>query len=278
MNSTLRGPVVWIALVVVMVLIWSVAGQFQAGDNSVSFTEFVRWVDAGQVESIVLTGNEITGILTGGDRFLTYAPPQYEGLVNRLVERDVTVTAKEAANSSWATLLYAWAPILLIIGFLVFFMRQVQSGGNNVLSLRKSPAKRSLIQKKVTFKDVAGVEEPKEELHEIIEFLKEPQKFQKLGGRLPKGVLLMGPPGTGKTLLARAVAGEARRYRGIPGARLFRHAPCIVFIDEIDAVGRHRGAGLGGGHDEREQTLNQLLVEMDGFESNNSVILGGHQP
>ena len=294
MNSTHRGPVVWIALVGVMVLIWSVAGQFQAGDNSVSFTEFVRWVDAGQVESIVLTGNEITGILTGGDRFLTYAPPQYEGLVNRLVERDVTVTAKEAANSSWATLLYAWAPILLIIGFLVFFMRQVQSGGNNVLSLRKSPAKRSLsVQKKVTFKDVAGVEEPKEELHEIIEFLKEPQKFQKLGGRLPKGVLLMGPPGTGKTLLARAVAGEAsvpffsisgsdfvEMFVGIGASRvrdLFeegkKHAPCIVFIDEIDAVGRHRGAGLGGGHDEREQTLNQLLVEMDGFESNNSVIL-----
>ena len=294
MNSTLRSPVIWIVLVAVMVLIWGVAGQFQVGDNSVSFTEFVRWVDAAQVESIMLTGNEVTGTLTGGDRFRTYAPPQYEGLVHKLVERDVAVTATEAANSPWVTLVYSWAPILLIIGFLIFFMRQMQSGGNNVLSFRKSRAKlSSSIQKKVTFRDVAGVEEPKEELHEIIEFLKEPQKFQKLGGRLPKGVLLMGPPGTGKTLLARAVAGEANvpffsisgsefveMFVGIGASRvrdLFeqgkRNAPCIVFIDEIDAVGRHRGAGLGGGHDEREQTLNQLLVEMDGFESNESVIL-----
>ena len=294
MNLTLRGAVVWMVLVVVMVLIWNLTTQFRTGDNSVSFTEFVGWVDAGQVDSIMLTGNEVTGTLTGGDRFRTYAPPQYEGLVQKLVERDVAVTAREAANSSWATLLYSWAPILLIIGFVVFFMRQVQSGGSNMLSFRKSPAKLSpSFQKKVTFNDVAGVGEPKEELHEIIEFLKEPQKFQKLGGRLPKGVLLMGPPGTGKTLLARAVAGEAdvpffsisgsdfvEMFVGIGASRvrdLFeqgkRNAPCIVFIDEIDAVGRHRGAGLGGGHDEREQTLNQLLAEMDGFESNESVIL-----
>ena len=223
-----------------------------------------------------------------------YAPPQYEGLVNRLVERDVTVTAREATNSPWATLLYSWAPILLVIGFWIFFMRQVQSGGNKALSFGKSRAKlSSSSQKKVTFKDVAGVDEPKEELQEIIEFLKEPQKFQKLGGRIPKGVLLMGPPGTGKTLLARAVAGEANvpffsisgsdfveMFVGVGASRvrdLFeqgkKNAPCIVFIDEIDAVGRHRGAGLGGGHDEREQTLNQLLVEMDGFESNEGVIL-----
>ena len=242
----------------------------------------------------MLTGNEIAGTTTSGSRFRTYAPPQYEGLVNKLVERDVAVEAREAASSPWATLLYSWAPILLIIGFWIFFMRQVQSGGNKALSFGKSRAKlSSSSQKKVTFKDVAGVEEPKEELQEIIEFLKEPQKFQKLGGRIPKGVLLMGPPGTGKTLLARAVAGEANvpffsisgsdfveMFVGVGASRvrdLFeqgkKNAPCIVFIDEIDAVGRHRGAGLGGGHDEREQTLNQLLVEMDGFESNEGVIL-----
>ena len=243
---------------------------------------------------MTLTGNEVTGTTATGETFRTFAPPQYEGLVNKLVERDVAVTAKEAAGSPWATLLYTWAPMLLIIAFWVFFMRQVQTGGNKALSFGKSRAKLSSnSQKKVTFKDVAGVEEPKEELQEIIEFLKEPQKFQKLGGRIPKGVLLMGPPGTGKTLLARAVAGEANvpffsisgsdfveMFVGVGASRvrdLFeqgkKNAPCIIFIDEIDAVGRHRGAGLGGGHDEREQTLNQLLVEMDGFESNEGVIL-----
>ena len=294
MNATLRSRGVWIVLVVGIVLIWSVSTLFQAGDDSVSFSEFVQWVDAGQVESVILTGNKIAGSSRSGDRFRTYAPPQYDGLVNTLVERDVAVTARNAASSPWATLLFSWAPLLLIIGFLVFFMRQMQSGGNNLLSIGKSRAKRaSSSQKKVTFKDVAGVEEPKEELQEIIEFLKEPQKFQKLGGRLPRGVLLVGAPGTGKTLLARAVAGEAgvpffsisgsdfvEMFVGIGASRvrdLFeegkKNAPCIVFIDELDAVGRHRGAGLGGGHDEREQTLNQLLVEMDGFESNEGVIL-----
>ena len=294
MNSTLRSLVFWMVLVVVVVLIWNVSTQFQTADDSLPFSDFLRQVDSGEVQSVELAGNEITGTMSGGNRFRTYAPPQYEGLVNRLVERDVAVEAREAANSPWATLLYSWAPILLIIGFWVFFMRQVQSGGNKALSFGKSRAKlSSSSQKKVTFKDVAGVEEPKEELQEIIEFLKEPQKFQKLGGRIPKGVLLMGPPGTGKTLLARAVAGEANvpffsisgsdfveMFVGVGASRvrdLFeqgkKNAPCIVFIDEIDAVGRHRGAGLGGGHDEREQTLNQLLVEMDGFESNEGVIL-----
>ncbi len=294
MNSTLRSLVFWMVLVVVVVLIWNVSTQFQTADNSVNFSDFLRQVDAGEISSVELAGNEISGTYTSGSRFRSYAPPQYEGLVNRLVDRDVTVTAREATTSPWATLLYSWAPILLIIGFWIFFMRQVQSGGNKALSFGKSRAKlSSSTQKKVTFKDVAGVEEPKEELQEIIEFLKEPQKFQKLGGRIPKGVLLMGSPGTGKTLLARAVAGEANvpffsisgsdfveMFVGVGASRvrdLFeqgkKNAPCIVFIDEIDAVGRHRGAGLGGGHDEREQTLNQLLVEMDGFESNEGVIL-----
>ena len=294
MNSTLRSLVFWMVLVVVVVLIWNVSTQFQAADDAMTFSDFLRQVDAGEVQSVELAGNEISGTSSGGNRFRTYAPPQYEGLVNRLVERDVAVTAREATTSPWATLLYSWAPILLIIGFWIFFMRQVQSGGNKALSFGKSRAKLTTSsQKKVTFKDVAGVDEPKEELQEIIEFLREPQKFQKLGGRIPKGVLLMGPPGTGKTLLARAVAGEANvpffsisgsdfveMFVGVGASRvrdLFeqgkKNAPCIVFIDEIDAVGRHRGAGLGGGHDEREQTLNQLLVEMDGFESNEGVIL-----
>ncbi|MCL4845106.1 MAG: ATP-dependent zinc metalloprotease FtsH [Acidobacteria bacterium] len=281
-------------LVVVGVLIWNFSATFQTRDKTITFSEFVKQLDEGQVQKVTITGNEILGTSKSGEKFRSYAPPQYEGLGNKLIERNVEVTAKEPANSPWATLLYTWAPILLLIGFWIFFMRQMQSGGNKALSFGKSRAKlSSSTQKKVTFKDVSGVDEAKEELQEIIDFLREPQKFQKLGGRIPKGVLLMGSPGTGKTLLARAVAGEANvpffsisgsdfveMFVGVGASRvrdLFeqgkKNAPCIVFIDEIDAVGRHRGAGLGGGHDEREQTLNQLLVEMDGFESNEGVIL-----
>ena len=294
MNSTTRSLLFWMVLVVAVVLVWSLSSQFRTGDTPVDFSEFIRWVDTGVVDRVELTGNEIIGTSSSGERFSTYAPPQYEGLGNKLIERDIVVVATAATASPWATLLYSWAPLLLIVGFWVFFMRQMQSGGNKALSFGKSRAKlSSSTQKKVTFKDVAGVEEPKEELQEVIDFLKEPQKYQKLGGRIPKGILLMGPPGTGKTLLARAVAGEANvpffsisgsdfveMFVGVGASRvrdLFeqgkKNAPCIVFIDEIDAVGRHRGAGLGGGHDEREQTLNQLLVEMDGFESNEGVIL-----
>jgi cell division protease FtsH len=293
LNSTLKSLLFWSILVVAAALVWNFT-TIQTGQQAQNFSEFMAAVDRGEVTRVVISGNEITGTTTGDENFRTYAPPQYEGLANYLLDRNVVVTAREPAASPWTAILFSWAPILLMIGFFVFFMRQMQSGGNKALSFGKSKAKlSSSTQKKVTFKDVAGVDEAKDELQEIIEFLREPQKFQKLGGRIPKGVLLMGPPGTGKTLLARAVAGEANvpffsisgsdfveMFVGVGASRvrdLFeqgkKNAPCIVFIDEIDAVGRHRGAGLGGGHDEREQTLNQLLVEMDGFESNEGVIL-----
>jgi len=299
LNSTLKSLLFWMVLVVVGVLIWNFSQTFRPSPTEISFSTFLDRVDEGKVISVVMTGNQITGKISsatanGTEDFRTYAPPQYDQLANLLEEKQVKIEARPETTSPWATLLYSWAPILLMIGFWIFIMRQMQSGGNKALSFGKSRAKlSSSSQKKVTFKDVSGVDEAKEELQEIIEFLKEPQKFQKLGGRIPKGVLLMGPPGTGKTLLARAVAGEANvpffsisgsdfveMFVGVGASRvrdLFeqgkKNAPCIVFIDEIDAVGRHRGAGLGGGHDEREQTLNQLLVEMDGFESNEGVIL-----
>jgi cell division protease FtsH len=294
LNSAVKSAVFWIVLLAIAVLVWNFSAKFQRNETSVSFSEFVAWVDSGQVARVEITGNEVTGMTKSNESFRTTVPTQYEGLANKLIERNVIVEAKEPTGSPWVAVLSYWAPILLMIGFWVFFMRQVQSGGNKALSFGKSKAKlSSSAQKKVTFRDVAGVDEAKEELQEIIDFLKEPQKFQKLGGRIPKGVLLMGPPGTGKTLLARAVAGEANvpffsisgsdfveMFVGVGASRvrdLFeqgkKNAPCIIFIDEIDAVGRHRGAGLGGGHDEREQTLNQLLVEMDGFESNEGVIL-----
>jgi cell division protease FtsH len=283
-------------LVVIGALVWHLSTTLQKPATVLTFTEFMDKVDAGQVAAVTIARDEITGTLKedDGKGFRTVAPLQYDSLVADLRKQHVSVTVKPISDSPWADFFLAYAPILLMIAFWIFIMRQMQSGGNKALSFGKSKAKlSSSAQKKVTFKDVAGVDEAKDELQEIIDFLREPQKFQKLGGRIPKGVLLMGPPGTGKTLMARAVAGEANvpffsisgsdfveMFVGVGASRvrdLFeqgkKNAPCIVFIDEIDAVGRHRGAGLGGGHDEREQTLNQLLVEMDGFESNEGVIL-----
>jgi cell division protease FtsH len=299
-NSTLKSLLFWVVLVAILGLIWQFSSTFQSGSGDITFSQFLTSARNKEVVEVTFVGKQITGTLTGSTgegtskTFRTTMPDGYEGLANQLIEQGVTVKARSESAGAWTTVLLSWAPILLMVGFWVFIMRQMQSGGNKALSFGKSRAKlSSSTQKKVTFKDVAGADEAKDELQEIIEFLREPQKFQKLGGRIPKGVLLVGSPGTGKTLLARAVAGEANvpffsisgsdfveMFVGVGASRvrdLFeqgkKNAPCIVFIDEIDAVGRHRGAGLGGGHDEREQTLNQLLVEMDGFESNEGVIL-----
>ncbi len=277
------------------VLLYQVVQHTSTGRDQVfPFSRFLEEIDRNNVKDVTIADSDIRGHLANSDSFKTVIPMDYPELINMLRDKHVQITGEKPSQSPWLAALVSWAPFLFLIGFWIFFMRQMQSGGNKALSFGKSRARLlTAHQKKVTFKDVAGVEEAKEELQEIIDFLKEPQKFQKLGGRIPKGVLLVGPPGTGKTLLARAIAGEANvpffsisgsdfveMFVGVGASRvrdLFeqgkKNAPCIIFIDEIDAVGRHRGAGLGGGHDEREQTLNQLLVEMDGFESNEGVIL-----
>ena len=277
------------------ILLWRVIQTGSAaGVELLTYSEFYQEVKAGNVRSVTIAGNQITGKLRGDENLRTTIPSDYPGIIDVLQEAGVAIEVKESSTPAWLSFLINASPFILLFGFWIFMMRQMQAGGNKALSFGKSRARLlTSQQKKITFKDVAGVDEAKEELQEVIEFLREPQKFQKLGGRIPKGVLLVGAPGTGKTLLARAIAGEANvpffsisgsdfveMFVGVGASRvrdLFeqgkKSAPCIIFMDEIDAVGRHRGAGLGGGHDEREQTLNQLLVEMDGFDSNEGVIL-----
>jgi cell division protease FtsH len=299
LNTLAKNILFWLVIIVLAL----VAYHFLAGSTvtqaELPFSDFLSQAEAGKISEVTLNGSDIDGTYvekdsSGQPRTFHTIAPEYPDLVKDLRKYNVSIIAKKPKDANYLVTLLSWLPMVLLVGVWIFFMRQMQSGGNKALSFGKSKAKLSSSQgKKVTFRDVAGVDEAKEELQEIIEFLKEPQKFQKLGGKIPKGVLLMGPPGTGKTLLARAIAGEANvpffsisgsdfveMFVGVGASRvrdLFeqgkKNAPCIIFIDEIDAVGRHRGAGLGGGHDEREQTLNQLLVEMDGFESNEGVIL-----
>ena len=294
MNATFKTAVFWIVMLCTAVLLWK-AVNTKSGDkvDVLKFSEFMDQIDAGSIQEVTIAGQQVEGQSSSGE-FKSTIPENYDNIYDTLTDQGVTVDVKDQASLGFWSVFWRVSPIILIVFFWIFMMRQLQAGGNRALSFGKSRARLlTAQQKKVTFKDVAGVNEAKEELQEIIEFLKEPQKFQNLGGRIPKGVLLIGPPGTGKTLLARAVAGEANvpffsisgsdfveMFVGVGASRvrdLFeqgkKSSPCIVFIDEIDAVGRHRGAGVGGGHDEREQTLNQLLVEMDGFDSNEGVIL-----
>ncbi len=295
MSQFYQKLALWLVFGLILVFMWSYFSRTGQPAQKILYSDFIEGVEKGQIRTVRIQGDKVTGEYDGTDeRFTTYTLPDSE-LAPLLRKYDVRIQVEPPEKNSYLMqFLLSWAPVLLLIGLWVFFMRQMQNGGSKALSFGKSRARLLSDQKsKATFDDVAGVDEAKVELEEIIDFLKDPQRFQMLGGKIPKGVLLMGPPGTGKTLLARAIAGEANvpffsisgsdfveMFVGVGASRvrdLFeqgkKHAPCIIFIDEIDAVGRHRGAGLGGGHDEREQTLNQLLVEMDGFESNDGVIL-----
>ncbi|MEK7210434.1 MAG: ATP-dependent zinc metalloprotease FtsH, partial [Candidatus Binatota bacterium] len=294
MNQLSKNLALWLVLGLIFLLLFNIFSKQHGREPEIVFSEFMGAVEKGEVLEVTIQGHNIQGKYQSGERFRTFAPNDPE-LVKTLREKRVKIAAKPEDESPWYMVLFVnWFPMLLLIGVWIFFMRQMQVGGGKAMSFGKSRARLlTENQLKVTFSDVAGVEEAKDELQEIISFLKDPKKFTRLGGRIPKGCLLVGPPGTGKTLLARAIAGEAgvpfysisgsdfvEMFVGVGASRvrdLFvqgkKNAPCIIFIDEIDAVGRHRGAGLGGGHDEREQTLNQLLVEMDGFEANEGVIL-----
>lgn len=300
-NGMGRNIVLWIGIALILLFVYNnfqnaQTHSLQGGTSQIAYSDFMKDAKNGSVSEVVISGSDISGTLSDGGRFVTRAPDQ-ENVVNRLEGTNVKITAEEPADKGISAIgiLLSWFPMLLLIGVWIFFMRQMQGkGGGGALSFGKSKA-RMLNEntKRVTFADVAGIDEAKEELQEVVEFLKDPKKFERLGGSIPKGALLVGPPGTGKTLTARAVAGEAgvpffsisgsdfvEMFVGVGASRVRdmfeqgkKNAPCIIFIDEIDAVGRHRGAGLGGGNDEREQTLNQLLVEMDGFEANEGVII-----
>ncbi|MFN2268136.1 MAG: ATP-dependent zinc metalloprotease FtsH [Desulfonatronovibrio sp.] len=294
MNNFSRNLLLWATISLVMIVLFNLFNQPQAPQYKLSYTELLRKVEQGEIMAVKIQGQKVTGTQVDDRRFTSFVPDD-PGFVDLLVKNNVQVEAEPEEQASWLTTIFiSWFPMLLLIGVWIFFMRQMQGGGGKAMSFGRSKAKMiSQEDSKVTFADVAGVDEAKDELSEVVDFLSNPKKFTRLGGRIPKGVLLVGSPGTGKTLLARAVAGEAgvpffsisgsdfvEMFVGVGASRvrdLFvqgkKNAPCLIFIDEIDAVGRQRGAGLGGGHDEREQTLNQLLVEMDGFESNEGVIL-----
>ena len=294
MNSPFyKNLALWMVIGLIVIVLFNVFQASQPSRDKMVFSDFLKRVEAGEVREVLIRGKSVSGKLADGNSFRTFTA-DYPDLIKALKDKGVKIAVEPEDNNPWYAYVLQWVPMLLFIGVWIFFMRQMQGGGAKALSFGKARARLiSEKQNKITFQDVAGVEEAKEELREIIEFLKDPPKYQKLGGKIPKGVLLVGPPGTGKTLLAKAIAGEANvpffsisgsdfveMFVGVGASRvrdLFdqgkKHAPCIIFMDEIDAVGRHRGAGLGGGHDEREQTLNQLLVEMDGFETNEGVIL-----
>jgi len=294
LNTFSKNLTLWLVISLMMILLFQIFKKETRHTGQLSYSEFLNMVERGEVSEVTIQGDRISGVSNLRQSFRTFAPKDLE-LIKILRNKGIEITAKPDETSPWyMTILVSWFPMLLLIAVWIFFMRQMQVGGGKALSFGKSRARLVTNDRdKVTFDDVAGIEEAKEELQEIIEFLRDPKKFTRLGGRIPKGVLLVGAPGTGKTLLARAIAGEAgvpflsisgsdfvEMFVGVGASRvrdLFvqgkKNAPCIIFLDEIDAVGRHRGAGLGGGHDEREQTLNQLLVEMDGFESNEGVIL-----
>ncbi len=295
MNQFYKNLALWLVIGIVLIALFNIFNQPLVPQSEVIFSDFMDQVEDGKVNEVMIRGDSLSGKYIDGQAFQTTAPPRDPDLIKSLRTKNVRIVVVPPEQTSWyMSILISWFPMLLLLGIWIFFMRKMQSGGVKAIYFGKCKARLLNDSKtKTTFKDVAGVDEAKEELHEIIEFLKEPQKFSKLGGKIPKGVLLVGPPGTGKTLLARAIAGEAsvpffsisgsdfvEMFVGVGASRvrdLFeqgkKNSPCLIFIDEIDAVGRHRGAGMGGGHDEREQTLNQLLVEMDGFENNEGVIL-----